>query len=75
MYVKVRVIAGASKEAIKNTGEHRYQIHTKEPAERNRANTRVISIIAELYKISPKAVKIFSGHHSPSKLLSIHKEE
>lgn len=75
MYVKVKVFAGTRKQQVKEVGENRYEIHVKEPAERNMANSRVIELVAELYKINPKAVKIFSGHHSPSKLLSIRKEE
>jgi uncharacterized protein YggU (UPF0235/DUF167 family) len=75
MYIKVKVIASARKEVIREIGENRYEIHVKEPAERNMANSRVIYLVAGLYKISTKAVKIFSGHHSPSKLLSVHKEE
>ncbi|MCC6324004.1 DUF167 domain-containing protein [Candidatus Nomurabacteria bacterium] len=75
MFVKVKVFAGAKKEAVKEIGENRYEIHVKEKAERNLANTRVISLVADLYKISPKSVKIFSGHHSPSKLLSIRTDE
>ena len=74
MYVKVKVFAGTRKEQVKEVGENRYEIHVKEPAERNMANSRIIALVAELYKISPKAVKIFSGHHSPSKLLSIRTE-
>lgn len=73
MYIKVKVFAGAKKQVIKKIGENQYEIHVKEPAERNLANLRVIVLVADIYKISPKAVKIFSGHHSPSKLLSIHK--
>ena len=75
MYVKVKVFAGTRKQQVKEVGENRYEIYVKEPAERNMANSRVIELVAELYKISQKAVKIFSGHHSPSKLLSIRKEE
>ncbi len=75
MYIKVKVFAGTRKEKVKEVGENRYEIHVKEPAERNMANSRIIALVAELYKISPKAVKIFSGHHSPSKLLSIRTEE
>ncbi len=73
MYIKIKVVSGARKESVKEVGENRYEIHVKEKAERNMANTRVIELVALLYKISPKAVKIFSGHHSPSKLLSVKK--
>lgn len=72
MYVKVKVFAGVSKESVLLLGDNRYEIKIKEKAERNMANKRVVEIIAELYKVPVKKVKIFSGHHSPSKLLSIH---
>ena len=74
MYVKVKVFAGARKEQVKEVGENRYEIYVKEKAERNMANTRVIEIVADLYKINKNAVEIFSGHHGPSKLLSIKTE-
>lgn len=75
MYVKVKVFAGTRKEQVKEVGDNRYEIHVKEPAERNMANSRIIALVAGIYKVNKKAVKIFSGHHSPSKLLSIHTEE
>lgn len=71
MYIKVKVIAGARKEMVKEVGTNRYEIHVKEKAERNMANSRIIELVAGLYHVGTKAVKIFSGHHSPSKLLSI----
>lgn len=75
MYVKVKVFAGARKEQVKEVGENRYEIHVKEKAERNMANSRVIELVAGLYKVSSRAVKIFNGHQAPSKLLSVNKEE
>ena len=71
MYIKVKVTAGAKKETIKDLSNNRYEIFVKLPAERNLANTRVREIIASIYKVNIKAVRIISGHQSPSKILSI----
>jgi uncharacterized protein YggU (UPF0235/DUF167 family) len=71
MYIKVKVEAGAKKEKIEKKSENNFLIKVKEPAERNLANTRVREIIADIYGINFKSVRIISGHTSPSKILSI----
>ena len=69
MYIKVRVIAGSKKEKVTKESEDHFIISVKEKAERNLANGRILEIISDIYKT--KKVKIISGHHSPSKLLSV----
>ena len=71
MFIKVKVQAGMNKEKIEKKKENSYLISVKEPAERNLANTRIKEIIASIYEINIKAVRIISGHQSPSKILSI----
>ena len=71
MFIKVKVQAGSKKEKIEKKKENSYVISVKEPAERNLANTRIKEIIASIYEINIKAVRIISGHQSPSKILSI----
>jgi uncharacterized protein YggU (UPF0235/DUF167 family) len=71
MYIKVKVEAGSKKENIVKKSENQYIIKVKEPAERNLANIRVCEIIASIYKVNNKSVRIISGHHSPSKILSV----
>ncbi len=71
MYIKVRVNARAKKEIITKKSENSYILSVKEKAERNMANKRVCEIIASLYSIPIKAVRIINGHQSPSKILSI----
>jgi len=75
MYIKVKVQAGAKKEEIKKKSENTYLISVKEPAERNMANKRICEIVAYLYNISSKQVRIISGHQSPSKILSVNLPE
>ncbi len=71
MYIRVRVSAKAKKESFKKLSEDTFLIAVKEPAEQNRANTRVIELVSEHFSINLKQVRIISGHHSPGKLLSL----
>jgi uncharacterized protein YggU (UPF0235/DUF167 family) len=71
MYIKIRITPNSKIEKIdKISGDH-YRISVKEKAENNHANNRLLEIIREEYPDS--IVKIISGHHSPSKILSIEK--
>lgn len=71
MFIKVKVTAGSKKEKVERKTENRFIISVREPAERNLANIRVCEIIASIFKINIKAVRIISGHQSPSKILSL----
>ena len=71
MYIKVKVVASAKKEIVTQKSDNAYSISVKVPAEGNLANTRVREIIASIYAINVKSVRIISGHQSPSKILSI----
>lgn len=71
MYLRVHVKAGSKKELVTKKGADEFLIAVKEPAERNLANRRVCELIAEQFALSPKAVRIISGHHSPTKILDL----
>ena len=71
MYVKVNVIAGAKKEIFKVKSKDHFDISVKEKAERNMANSRVIELVAEHFKLPKNKVRIINGHHHPSKLLVV----
>lgn len=71
MYIRVRVSAGAKKEIFTANSDGSFLVSVKEPAEGNRANTRVLELVAEHYGIKPKQIRIVSGHHSSGKILSI----
>lgn len=71
MYIRVKAFPDAGKEVVTELGEHRLQICVREPAADNRANKRIIELIARHYSIAPAAVHIISGHHRPNKLFQI----
>lgn len=71
MYIKVKTTPNARKEIIEKKGEETFFISVKEPAQRNRANKRVLELIARYFKIPIGKVHIVNGHRHPTKLLSI----
>jgi uncharacterized protein YggU (UPF0235/DUF167 family) len=75
MYIKVRVVAGSKKEDVILEKPNYFKIFVREKAKQNMANKRILEIIAREYHLKPANVRILSGHHSPSKLLSVDVEK
>jgi uncharacterized protein YggU (UPF0235/DUF167 family) len=71
MYVRVAVYPGSKKESVTPQGEHRFEMKVKEPAERNLANVRVKELLAEVYKIEVKQVRLVSGHQNSRKIFAL----
>ncbi len=69
MYLKIKVIADAKEEKIEQLREDEYRIWVRAPAEQNKANTRILEIVRQLHPHT--SVRLVSGHHSPSKIVSI----
>ncbi len=73
MYIKVKITANSRKEVVERVNEDQYRISVKEKAENNNANRRILEIMHDNYPNS--AIRIISGHYSPSKILSIESKE
>lgn len=81
MYIKVKVTTAAKKEKITKKSKDHFDISVREPAERNLANSRVLELVRDYFKARQNDsdvglvyngdVRIVSGHHSPSKIISI----
>lgn len=69
MYLKLKVIPDSKAQRIEKLSEDSWRIWVKVPAENNCANTRVLELVREAYP--NQSVRIVSGHHSPSKIVSI----
>lgn len=69
MYLKIRVVTDASKEKVDIISDDLWHIWVKQPAINNAANTRILEIIRASYP--HQSVRIISGHHSPSKIVSV----
>ncbi len=70
-YIKVRVLAGAKKESFRKKSEDHFEISVKEEAKQNMANRRVVEIMARELGVTKEKIRIISGHHSHSKILSV----
>lgn len=69
MYLKIKVVVDSKLEKVEKTSDDSWRIWVKVPAENNVANSRVLELVREEYPNT--SVRIVSGHHSPSKIVSI----
>jgi uncharacterized protein (TIGR00251 family) len=69
MYLKIKVITESKKESIEKLNEDTFEIRLKEKPERGIANSRIIELLQNIYPNTK--IRIVSGHHSPSKIVSI----
>lgn len=70
MYVKVFVTPDARREKIEEKNGM-LLVSVREPAEGNRANTRVREIVAARFGAPLGKVRILTGHRSRGKMISI----
>lgn len=71
MLVRVRVTTGAKNERMQKCADDRFEICVREKPQNNAANHRVLTLIAAHFRVASNKVHIKSGHHRPSKLLTI----
>lgn len=69
MYLKIKVTPDSKQEKIEKNSDDSWHIWVRVPAENNAANSRVIELVRASFPGA--AIRIVSGHHSPSKILSI----
>ncbi len=67
MEVKVKVTSKAKRDELREVKPHVFEAFVKDRAEQNMANEKVISLLAEHYAVTHKAVRLIRGHHQPSK--------
>jgi uncharacterized protein (TIGR00251 family) len=67
MNLKVKVNAGAQSESVKQLADGSYQVRTRAPATKGKANRRVRELLAEHLGLHPDQIEIVSGQTSPIK--------
>jgi uncharacterized protein YggU (UPF0235/DUF167 family) len=77
MYIKVKVLADAKEEKFEKISDDHFEVSVREKAERNMANDRIVELFRKHFGLEGRKgiVKIISGHHSPSKIISIEKTD
>lgn len=70
-YIKVKTTPGAREEMFEQKSELVFEAKVKERPQNNRANKRIVELVAAHFKVPTKNVRIVNGHRHPSKLLYI----
>lgn len=70
-YVRVKATPGAKKEYIERLGDDAYSIFVREPPSGGMANKRITQIVAVLYDVEVRRVRLETGHSGRNKLFAI----
>ena len=71
MLIHVKIKPDSKEDKIIQKNETSFIVHVKEPAEENRANKKMVELMAGKFNIVKSKVRIITGHHQPSKILDI----
>jgi len=71
MYIHIKVLTNQKEERVFERKPGYFDVSVREKPEQNQANRKIIQIVAGYFKIEPEQVRMISGHHKPSKILSI----
>ncbi len=71
MYIKVSVTPSAKKDSIIQVTPDHFKVSVKAKPERNMANKAVVLLVADYLKVPLNKVRMISGHHHHSKILSV----
>ncbi len=69
--IRVKVNAGARSESVRRLDADLYQVRTRAPAERGKANIRVLELLANEFGCPVTQLRIVSGATSPLKTIAI----
>ena len=71
MRLKVRVVPRSAKNAFMRREDGSYRARLNAPPVDGKANTALIDLVCESFKVKRSAVKIVSGHKSRDKIIEV----
>lgn len=71
MYIKVKVVPRAKKLEIIKLGDNYLKVKLVSPPIKGKANKKLISALANYYKVNKSAIKIIRGEQSREKFIEI----
>lgn len=69
--LKVKVVPGASRSRVAGVLGDRLKVQVSAPPEGGKANAAVCELLAELLGVSPRSVRVTSGHAQPRKTIAV----
>ena len=70
VHLKIKAVAGASRDGFGFRGEM-LKMRVKAPAEKGRANTALVRLLADSLDLPVSAIRIVAGFSSPYKTMAI----
>ena len=71
MLLKLRVHPDAKRDEIVRKAPDLFEVWTREPAERGRANAACLAMLGKALGIPAGRIRIVKGAHSPSKIVAV----
>jgi len=71
MRLRVKVNAGAQSESVRRLDDGTVQVRTRAPANKGKANKRVVELLAEHFGVAAGDVEIVAGHTHPVKHVEV----
>lgn len=71
MKIIVRVKPNSKMDAVEKVSETEYVVKVKEPAQEGKANTKMIELLADFFKVNQGTINIKIGHKSKNKIVEI----
>ncbi len=75
MHLRVKVNAGAQSESVKQLTDGSYQVRTRAPATKGKANRRVRELLANHFGLHPDEIEIVAGQTSAIKYVKLRGQE
>jgi uncharacterized protein (TIGR00251 family) len=73
MDISVSIVPNSKEPGIIKVSENNYKIRVDAPASKNKANKRLIEILAEHFKVSKSSISIIKGLKSRNKIVRINR--
>lgn len=71
MLVHVKIEPKSKEDSISEKNKTSYIVKVREEAKENKANNKMLILLARYLKIEKDKLRIITGHHSPSKIIEI----
>lgn len=71
MLVHIKVESEAKEDSVYKKSDTSYIVSVREEAKENMANKKMLFLMAKFFNTSPSAIRIITGHHTPSKIIEI----
>ncbi|MFA6464023.1 MAG: DUF167 family protein [Candidatus Paceibacterota bacterium] len=71
MLFHVKIEPESKEDSVTKKNETSYIVKVRDEAKENKANYKMLSLLARYFKIEKNKLRIITGHHSPSKILEI----